>query len=199
MVRGKYAAKVNGQRAEAAANTVVALQGQLDRERRDRGSEVAMLKSEIERLQGQLTSEAMKLSAAAIREVERSCAEKLKSAKAERSAAGDAALLLLEEHGFRPSAAVWAQLYALLDAQGAPGNREARRMTAKKMRPVATRHEQQIDRDQRKASMQRAFGSGSFTPKDLRMAADELERRGKSADDRELLELLGCGDDVGAA
>lgn len=83
MTRGKYAAKANGQRAEAAANTVVALRGQLDQERCEHAAAVSALRAEVSSLQGQLLREVRKLAAAEVHRVEQQGAERL---QAERDA-----------------------------------------------------------------------------------------------------------------
>ena len=66
MTRGKYAAKANGQRAEAASNTVTALRGQIDEMRKLHAAEMAKAKSEINSLQGRLLREVRDLATAEV-------------------------------------------------------------------------------------------------------------------------------------
>lgn len=81
MARGKYAAKAAEQRAAAAADTVDTLKAQLAEERAAAARDIAALKTENQRLAGQLTS-AVKTMAAA--EVERVRTEARELAQAER-------------------------------------------------------------------------------------------------------------------
>ena len=63
MTRGKYAAKANGRRAEAATNTANSLRFQLENERTAHAHEIADLKRQIGVLQGRIEREVHQLAA----------------------------------------------------------------------------------------------------------------------------------------
>ncbi len=73
MARGKYAVKAAGQRATAAAETVEALKAQLAEERATAAREIAELKTENQRLAGQLTSAVKTMAAAEVDRVRVEC------------------------------------------------------------------------------------------------------------------------------
>jgi hypothetical protein len=118
----------------------------------------------------------------------------IREADKRRQESAEEVMRILGNHELKLGASEWQQIMTLLGVTFGVGNRVARRTGGSKLVASATQFERDLDRAQRKAGTQRAFEPAAFTPKDLRVAADELERRGKRADDRELLELLGCGD-----
>jgi len=145
MTRGKYAAKANGQRADAAEHTVVALRGQLDQVRRERAVEVAALKAEISSLQGRLLNEVQALAAAEVQYVRSEAQARVDAERADRHEAGlQIARLLGSGDVSLPERSDWSRLAALLDLQvgefyeaaGLAETRTARRQTAKRMRHV---------------------------------------------------------------
>lgn len=78
MVRGKYAAKANGQRAQVAQNTASALRAQIDEMRREHAAEVVALKARVAALEGQLLREVRNLSNAEIHRAKQEAAERLR-------------------------------------------------------------------------------------------------------------------------
>ena len=140
MARGKYAAKANGQRAEAAANTASALRVQIDQMRRDHVVEVAALKAEIDSLQGRLLREVREL---AVVEVERVRSEAAAALESERARSKDrltrvAALLYIWDRGPKSTAELADLLGVKVGALAGDGvNRNDRRTTSKIARAAA--------------------------------------------------------------
>lgn len=140
MTRGKYAAKANGQRAEAAANTVNALRAQLDQERRDRTAETSMLKTRIGTLEGQLLREVRELAADEVTRVRAEGRQALEAEHADRRTNAVAIANFLTEEGLF-AGLTQVQVGELTDLLGFDRNelldtrnRQGRRVTKKKLR-----------------------------------------------------------------
>lgn len=141
MTRGKYAAKANGLRAEAAQNTVHSLRTQLEQARRDHAAEAADLKAQINTLQGRLVRDTQTLAADEVDRVRRAAREHLEAERAERHDTAVKIADLLSAEGCTASLTQdrLGELVDLLGLDrgemfGRDGNRQARRVTKKRMR-----------------------------------------------------------------
>lgn len=114
MTRGKYAAKANGQRAEAAANTVVALRGQLDQERREHAAAVSALKAEILSLQGQLLREVRSLAASEVERVRAEAREAIEGERTSWRATAEKIALVVTSDDVRVTTEAFMELATLL-------------------------------------------------------------------------------------
>lgn len=142
MTRGKYAAKANGQRAEAALNTVGALRRQLDQRDREHAAEVVKLKAEIASLQGKLLREVQALAADRVERIREECRAELAAERADRyKTAKKVAQFLGSNDNARLRLEAWPELAKMLGVDvgelitdwGAGVNRHARRTTASKI------------------------------------------------------------------
>jgi hypothetical protein len=177
VARGKYAARAANARAESVSERADRLEAQLADERSASAREIAALKTEVNRLAGQLTTAVKDMAAAEVERIQREAAETLAAAKADWRSRAEA---VMEELGSDPAnnrmqTPTWANISALLEVplgHGSGNSRTGRRGSIKRAVAVGTEAEH-VTRQQIRADSTRR----QFSPLSIPEAREEIAHR----------------------
>jgi hypothetical protein len=114
MARGKYATRAANARAETAGERADRLEVALAEERSARAREVAALKTEVQRLAGQLTTAVMTMAAAEVERVRAESVAQIEAIRSESAQRGLDAMRLLEGKMLNLSPKIHSDLEDLL-------------------------------------------------------------------------------------